>query len=113
VSDLTGYSSLEYLQRFPVDVLKIDQAFVAGLRWDNAEASIVHAVVSLGHALGPMVVAEDVEMAQQSHQLHALGCDLGQGYYIVKPLPCEETEAHIRRPMWPPLRQASAPARRR
>jgi diguanylate cyclase (GGDEF)-like protein/PAS domain S-box-containing protein len=93
----TGYSSLGYLKRFPVDVLKIDRAFVAGLRRDNADASIVHAVVSLGHALGLMVVAEGVETAEEAHQLHALGCDLGQGYYFAPPLPCEQAEAYIRR----------------
>jgi EAL domain-containing protein (putative c-di-GMP-specific phosphodiesterase class I) len=78
-------------------MIKIDRAFVAGLWRDNAEASIVHAVVSLGHALGLMVVAEGVETAEQSQQLHALGCDLGQGYYFAKPLPREQAEAYIRR----------------
>jgi EAL domain-containing protein (putative c-di-GMP-specific phosphodiesterase class I) len=93
----TGYSSLGYLQRFPVDVLKIDRAFVAGLRPDNAHASIVDAVVSLGHALGLTVVAEGMETAEESHQVHALGCDLAQGYYFAKPLPREQAEAYIRR----------------
>ena len=93
----TGYSSLGYLQRFPVDVLKIDRAFVAGLQQDNADASIVHAVVSLGHALGLTVVAEGMETAEESDQVHALGCDLAQGYYFARPLPREQAGAYIRR----------------
>jgi EAL domain-containing protein (putative c-di-GMP-specific phosphodiesterase class I) len=54
-------------------------------------------VVSLGHALGLMVVAECVETADEAQQLYALGCDLGQGYYFAPPLPREQAEAYIRR----------------
>jgi len=78
-------------------VLKIDRAFVAGLQRDNADASIVHAVVSLGHALGLTVVAEGMETAEESDQVHALGCDLAQGYYFARPLPREQAGAYIRR----------------
>jgi len=92
----TGYSSLSYLKRFPVDALKIDRSFVSGLRRESDDAAIVHAVVSLGHALHLSVVAEGVETAEEEAQMQALGCDLGQGYYFARPLPREQADAFIR-----------------
>jgi len=92
----TGYSSLAYLKRFPVDALKIDRAFVSGLERDSEDASIVNAVVSLGHALRMAVVAEGVETAEESAQLCELGCELGQGYYWARPLPAEQVDAFVR-----------------
>lgn len=83
----TGYSSLTYLQRFPVDIIKIDRAFVADLEHDHASHAIVEAVVSLAHNLGMTVVAEGVETAEQHHEVRKLGCDFCQGYYFARPLP--------------------------
>ncbi len=83
----TGYSSLSYLRRFPVDVLKIDKAFVDGLGHDSEATAIVQAVITLAHTLGMSVVAEGIETAVQVAHLNALGCDAGQGYYFAKPLP--------------------------
>lgn len=83
----TGYSSLSYLRRFPVDVLKIDKAFVDGLGHDSEATAIVQAVITLAHTLGMSVVAEGIETAIQATHLHNLGCDAGQGYYFAKPLP--------------------------
>jgi len=93
----TGYSSLAYLKRFPVDALKIDRAFVAGVRRETADASIVGAVVGLGHALGLAVVAEGVETADEAAQVRALGCGQGQGYHFARPLPRAEAEALVAR----------------
>ena len=85
----TGYSSLTYLKRFPVDELKVDQAFVAGLLSDPEDSAIVAAVVNLAHTLGLAAVAEGVENAEQVAQLCRLGCDIGQGYHFGRPVPAE------------------------
>jgi EAL domain-containing protein (putative c-di-GMP-specific phosphodiesterase class I) len=95
----TGYSSLAYLKRFPVDALKIDRAFVSGLYQGSEDASIVNAVASLGHALNLSIVAEGIETADESRHVHALGCEVGQGYYFAKPLSVAEAEAFLARGM--------------
>jgi EAL domain-containing protein (putative c-di-GMP-specific phosphodiesterase class I) len=76
----TGYSSLGYLRRFPVDIVKLDRAFVAGLGSDSAADAITAAVINLGHALGLSVIAEGVETEEQLTVLRALRCDRAQGY---------------------------------
>jgi diguanylate cyclase (GGDEF)-like protein/PAS domain S-box-containing protein len=76
----TGYSSLGYLQRFPVDIVKLDRAFVGGLGGDSAADAIAAAVINLGHALGLSVIAEGVETEEQLTVLRALRCDRAQGY---------------------------------
>jgi EAL domain-containing protein (putative c-di-GMP-specific phosphodiesterase class I) len=88
----TGYSSLTYLKRFPVTVLKIDQAFVRGLGEDASDTAIVRSVIDLAHALGLVVVAEGVETAAQMAHLRALGCDLAQGYFFARPQPAADLE---------------------
>lgn len=77
----TGYSSLVYLRHFPVQVLKLDRHFVAGLRSNRDDTAIVGAAIDLAHALGMVAVAEGVETAAQCHDLTGLGCDLFQGFY--------------------------------
>ena len=86
----TGYSSLAYLRHFPVDVLKIDRAFVRGLGCEEVDTAIVRAVVDLAHAVDLTVVAEGVETEEQRWILKRLGCDLTQGYLFSQPLPEEE-----------------------
>jgi len=87
----TGYSSLRYLQRFPVDVLKLDKVFVDGLGERPADVTIVQAVIAMGHALGMRVVAEGVERAEQARILRGLGCDAAQGFYFYRPMPADAT----------------------
>jgi diguanylate cyclase (GGDEF)-like protein len=86
VDDLgTGYSSLAYLQRLPVDEVKIDRSFLAELETAEAQA-VVGAIVELGHRLGKQVVAEGVEREESLGVLRAMGCDSAQGFWIARPM---------------------------
>jgi diguanylate cyclase (GGDEF)-like protein len=85
----TGYSSLSYLKQFPVDIVKIDQGFVADMEQDESSHAIVSAVVDLAHALRLTVVAEGVETVGQHDEVAALGCDASQGYYFARPMPAD------------------------
>jgi diguanylate cyclase (GGDEF)-like protein len=82
----TGYSSLAYLKRFPIDVLKIDRAFVAGLTQGGHDAAIVQTVIGLARALGLRTTAEGIEEQAQWSLLEQLGCDQGQGFLFSRPL---------------------------
>jgi len=82
----TGYSALSYLTRFPVDTLKIDRAFVKGLPGDRSNGELVKAIISLGHSLGMVIVAEGVETSEQGDALRLLGCEMVQGYLFGKPM---------------------------
>ena len=88
----TGYSSLSRLQRFPVDALKIDRAFVSRMDTDDETHEIVRIIVMLAHGLGLKVVAEGVENQEQVNLLLKIGCELGQGYLFSKPVPAAEIE---------------------
>ena len=83
----SGYSSLSYLQAFPFDKIKIDRAFVMNLGRNPQSASIVRAVIGLGHGLEMSIVAEGVETQEQLGFLAEEGCDAVQGYFIGRPLP--------------------------
>ena len=85
----TGYSSLAYLQRLPIDVLKIDKSFVSGMMRDPDAVAIVRAVLSLADALGMSTTAEGIETVELATTLATLGCASGQGYYFAKPLEAE------------------------
>lgn len=97
----TGYSSLTHLRRLPLDILKLDQAFVRDLGGDQSEAvEVVRAIVSLGRSLGLTVVAEGVESQRQLDELRALGCQEVQGYYLSYPRPAAElTKLHEQKPL--------------
>ena len=86
----TGYSSLSYLKHLPLDTIKIDRSFVAGID-EIADRSIVEAVVALAHGLGIGVVAEGIETQRQAERLLELGCDRGQGYLFSRPVPAART----------------------
>ncbi len=83
----TGYASLAYLKRLPVDAVKIDRSFVDGLATDDDDAAIVTAVMGMARALRLSTVAEGVETREQMEVLTALGCSLAQGYYFTTPQP--------------------------
>ncbi len=95
----TGYCSMNYLKKFPVDVVKIDQSFIADLGINRINESIVEAVVQLAHKLGLTVVAEGVETAAQQAAVVELGCDQSQGFYYARPMPADEADALSRHPI--------------
>jgi diguanylate cyclase (GGDEF)-like protein len=86
----TGYSSLAYLKDLPADELKIDKSFVVNMANDTKDESIVKAAIDLAHTLGLKIVAEGVEDKKTLDLLTSMGCDYAQGYYMAKPMPCDE-----------------------
>ncbi|MDX6639403.1 MAG: hypothetical protein QOF12_414, partial [Solirubrobacteraceae bacterium] len=91
----TGYSSLRYLNRFPLDVLKMAKPFVDGLATQSEDPALARAIIDLGSSLGLQIVAEGIEGADQLVQLRRLGCPLGQGFLFSRPLPAAEAETHL------------------
>ena len=93
----TGYSSLGYLRRYPIDVLKIDRAFIADLGSEGeGDAAIVAAIAAMARALGMQTVAEGVETAGQQTRLCALACEYLQGYHLGRPVAAGELEGALR-----------------
>jgi diguanylate cyclase (GGDEF)-like protein len=91
----TGFCSLSYLARLPVDTLKIDRSFVVRMRDAGYPRNIVAMIVSLAHTLGLRVVAEGVEDHEQVRLLRELGCDQIQGFYVSRPVPPEQVDAML------------------
>ena len=89
----TGYASLSYLKKFPLDGLKIDKSFVFELLTDSDDAAIVNSTVGLSKQLGLSVIAEGIESRASADLLLAMGCEEGQGYFFGKPMPVREFEA--------------------
>jgi diguanylate cyclase (GGDEF)-like protein/PAS domain S-box-containing protein len=89
----TGYSSLSYLRRFPIDILKIDKAFIDGIATDPDDATLAEAVVQLGRALRLQTVAEGIENLDQHSLLSALGCTYGLGFLFARPAGPAQIEA--------------------
>lgn len=92
----TGYSSLAYLQRFPIDILKIDKAFVDGVADGESDAVIARTILALGKELGLRCVAEGVETTEQRDALRALGCEYAQGYLFAPSLSADAISAMLR-----------------
>jgi diguanylate cyclase (GGDEF)-like protein/PAS domain S-box-containing protein len=89
----TGFSSLSYLHKFPVDTLKIDQSFVASLASPNHQPAIIESIVALAKTMGKQVIAEGVETSEQMDELIRLGCAQAQGFLFSKPLAGPAAEA--------------------
>ncbi|MDH5525704.1 MAG: EAL domain-containing protein [Nitrospirota bacterium] len=85
----TGYSSLAYLQRFPIDALKVDRSFITDVTTSADSATITRTIISMGHSLGMTVIAEGVETADQLRFVRDQGCDQIQGYLVSPPIPAE------------------------
>jgi EAL domain-containing protein (putative c-di-GMP-specific phosphodiesterase class I) len=92
----TGYCSLSYLARLPVDTLKIDRSFVVRMGDAGYPRNIVAMIVSLAHTLGLKVIAEGVEDDEQLRMLRELGCDQIQGYLAGRPVPAEQMDSVLR-----------------
>ena len=86
----TGYSALSYLARLPIDIVKIDRTFVSAVREGGVEEAITTAIVALAKRFGIVTVAEGIESAAEFERVRALGCDLGQGYFIARPAPPDD-----------------------
>ena len=91
-----GYSALSYLQRFPIDLLKVDKSFVAQLGEDPGGSAVARAVVAIARALDIPAIAEGVEDDAQLAVLDELGAQFGQGYHFARPLPADEVLAWVR-----------------
>ncbi|HXY32225.1 MAG TPA: EAL domain-containing protein [Gemmatimonadaceae bacterium] len=91
----TGYSSLGYLQRFPIDILKIDKAFVDDVGRNGSEPALARAVIALGETLRLQTIAEGIEEKHQLSGLQELGCELGQGFLFAKPISASAIESML------------------
>jgi EAL domain-containing protein (putative c-di-GMP-specific phosphodiesterase class I) len=101
----TGFSSLGYLERLPVDELKVDRSFIAPLARRGRSRAIVESVVDLAHAVGLTVVAEGVEDAEQGAVLASIGCDVAQGFHFARPLAPDAAFDFLRRQSFPTPRR--------
>ena len=91
----TGFSSLSYLKKLPIDTLKIDKSFIDTVLTDNSTQVITESILNMVKALGFESIAEGVEEENQYNYLRSVGCDVIQGYLFGKPLPADELESHI------------------
>jgi EAL domain-containing protein (putative c-di-GMP-specific phosphodiesterase class I) len=97
----SGYSSLNYIRRFPIDILKIDRAFTADASESTEVAALTETILDLARILDVTAVAEGIERADQLEKLRELGCELGQGYLFMKPADAATIEAEILRRLIP------------
>jgi len=108
----TGYSSLGYLQRFPIDILKIDKSFVDDVGRGDTESALARAVIALGETLQLQTIAEGIELKQQLSGLQDLGCELGQGFFFDKPIEPADIETALRNAYAPLVGRPGATAQR-
>ena len=85
----TGFSSLSYLQKLPLNRLKVDRAFVSDIA-EPGGSIIADTIINLGKQMNLKVIAEGIETIEQAEELKALGCDEVQGFYYAKPMPADE-----------------------
>lgn len=88
----TGYSSLSYLKRLRTQTIKIDRSFIRDILHDHDDLALTKAVIGLARAFGRQVIAEGVESIEHGQLLLQLGCDIGQGYFIARPMPEDEVQ---------------------
>ena len=94
----TGWSSFSRLKDMPIDILKIDKAFVDGVTRGAEDSAVAQAIVKLAQTLGLRTVAEGIEFPGQAERLTEIKCDMGQGYFFAPPVPAQSIEAMLRRP---------------
>lgn len=90
-----GYSSLSYIRKFPLDVIKIDQIFVRNMLGDDVDKGIIQTIILLADNLGLELVAEGVETQEHVNTLLAMNCKIFQGYHYSRPLPAEEITQYL------------------
>jgi EAL domain-containing protein (putative c-di-GMP-specific phosphodiesterase class I) len=93
----TGFSSLSYLQQFPVDILKIDKFFIDRITNDVESSAVARAIITIGDSLHLKTIAEGVETVEQLDELRKLGCLYGQGYHFAKPLSKKMMGSYLRK----------------
>jgi EAL domain-containing protein (putative c-di-GMP-specific phosphodiesterase class I) len=105
----TGYSSLAYLTRLPLDILKLDRAFIARLTPGSQEAAVTAAIAQMADAIGLTVIAEGIETSEQAEMLEAIGITLAQGYLFARPMTPAALESHeyLAQPARSPARMAT------
>jgi len=86
----TGYSSLSYLRKLPISVIKIDQGFISNMLINNSDLILVETIIAMAHNLGHELVAEGIEEPEQRQRLADLGCEVGQGYLLGRPVDAEQ-----------------------
>jgi EAL domain-containing protein (putative c-di-GMP-specific phosphodiesterase class I) len=93
----TGFSSLSYLRKLPIDIVKIDQSFIADIGEAATGGAIVAAVTNLAHVLGLQVTAEGVETQVQRDAVRAIGCEAAQGFFYARPMPAAAIGEHLQK----------------
>ncbi|MFG1490231.1 EAL domain-containing protein, partial [Oceanospirillum sp. HFRX-1_2] len=105
----TGYSSLAYLKEMPIDVLKVDRAFVKDLPHGRNDCAITRTIIVLAQQLDLSVVAEGIELVEQANFLTESGCDIGQGFLYSRPLPLKALEEKLNQATLAPLSAVALP----